>query len=198
MTKVSEYSIDLAHELCVAAARAGFTPEELCRLSQNENLMCDVRQVLLGRGSIHVQGHVIDCNRKPYLPKGWTLKEHQRGGQFHWDPSKISLWPSKDQKNSVGRALKEIKEELKNEPVLNACVLDYLLTFPNLIPHCWKGQRVFFFGTIYSNRENGYIDSAVRYLRWFDDGNEWGWNRLGFWAAGVNWLEDYSAAVLAS
>lgn len=114
---------------------------------------------------------VIDCDADPFLPDGWSVESHRKGGQWNWDSEQIELWLSGEQKNgwvSKGNAL---RIELANQPVLNACVLDYLLEHPELIPEEWKGKFVFFWGTIYHDASGSLV---VRYLGW--RGSEWYWD----------------------
>jgi len=121
---------------------------------------------------ITTQNHLIDCDANPFLPEGWKEVEyHKKGGILEWDLTKVKLHLSPNQQN--GKTIKghELREELANEPVLNANVLDYLLAHPELIPEEWKGKCIFFWGTIY--RYSG--DSLfVRYLCW--SGGRWGWD----------------------
>ncbi len=122
----------------------------------------------------------IDCDTQPYLPEGWTVEEHQRGGMFTWDKEaqRDALYLSNGQVERSGIEGNELRKELteKSIPVLNANVLDYLLANPHLIPEEWKGRYVFFWGTVYGRRDGRL---CVRYLYW-DDG-EWNWSsyRLG-------------------
>jgi len=36
--------------------------------------------------------HLIDCDATPFIPPGWTVKEHTKGGMFKFDSHKISLY----------------------------------------------------------------------------------------------------------
>jgi hypothetical protein len=44
--------------------------------------------------------HLIDCDDQPYIPWNWSLEDHQRNGQFSFDPSRIELYVSKKQEKS--------------------------------------------------------------------------------------------------
>src|ERR1700733_12272386 len=36
--------------------------------------------------------YMIDCDANPCVPKGWKVEEHQKGGVFNWDASKVDLY----------------------------------------------------------------------------------------------------------
>lgn len=113
---------------------------------------------------------IIDCDTLPFIPDDWEIVEHRKGGKLEWNPEKVSLYLSKIQKTGrIGG--NELRNELTKKPVLNACVLDYLLANPHLIPDEWKDKNVFFWGTVYRSR-NGYL--YVRYLFWC--GGKWYWS----------------------
>jgi len=133
--------------------------------------------------------HIIDCDANPFLPQGWRVKEHRKGGQLEWDPTKVALYLSEIQKNEPFIVGNKLRKELKGKPVLNACVLDYLLAHPELIPEEWRGN-VYFWGTIYRH-ENGVL--CVRDLCWV--GERWCWH-CGWLVDG--WSVSRPAALLAS
>lgn len=163
-----------ANELKLAFRRANYSNDDIKRLCEG-NVLSDVRRVLLGHASIKVEEHVIDCDAQPFTPDGWTVEEHQKGGQYQFDAANVSLWLAKaQQKGSIEG--NKLRKEMKGNPVLNANVLDYLLANPHLIPEEWKGKYVFFWGTVYR-----YSDGrlCVRFLYW--DGGWWRW--------GVRWLD---------
>lgn len=125
--------------------------------------------------------HIIDCDADPICPRiGWEInhkalwevEEHQKGGQLEFDPKGIELlWISVDRRGN-GTDGNDVREELKNKPVLNANVLDYLLAHENLIPKVWKEISknlggVSFWGTIYKDGER----LAVRNLQWDKSGD---------------------------
>lgn len=143
------------------------------------------------RGELEVKPaeHVIDCDALPYEPDGWKVVEHKRGGQLRFDPAKINLYLSEKQKDGGVIEGNKLRKELENQPVLNANVLDYLLAHPELIPGFWKEKHVFFWGTIYRDRD-GYL--CVRDLCRY--GGRWDWDY--YWLGHV-WAGAYPAAVLA-
>ncbi|MDD4995335.1 MAG: hypothetical protein PHW53_02645 [Patescibacteria group bacterium] len=135
--------------------------------------------------------HIIDCDADPYLLGLFTVEEHRRSGQLEWDPDKVVLYLSDLQR---GRSVVQghaLRKELQNQSVLNACVLDYLLVHPNLIPIMWMRMRVYFWGTIYCDREG---DLCVRGLFWEDEkGWFWRYKHLSH-----DFYRDDTAAVSAS
>lgn len=161
--------VDQAGELKAAFRRGNWTNAEIKRLCEG-NILAKVRDVIRGHLELKTIEHVIDCDADPYLPEGWKVEEHQKSGLLKWDAKLIELWLAEGQQN--GKVLKgeKLRQELVGKLVLNACVLDYLLANPHLIPKEWKGKVVFFWGTIYRYSVG---DLYVRYLFW--DGGGWNW-----------------------
>lgn len=116
--------------------------------------------------------HIIDCNAHPFVPKRWKVESHKESGKLEWNPENIMLYLSGEQK--VGKWTKgnSLRNYFEDKPVLNANVLDYLLTHPELIPESWKDKVVFFWGTIYRDSASHL---CVRSLCWLN--GRWGWNR---------------------
>lgn len=192
---MSSYSEGQTHQLMEALQAKGFTPEQVTRLGQYHRLD-DFRKVLDGLAEIVLKNHIINLDAKPFVPNVWKVEEHRKGGQpacpvgrFAWDPTKVGLFLADQQKPGVivGHVLRKV---LKNLPVLNANVLDYLLANPELIPHEWKGKYVFFWGTIYRDSDGNLY---VRYLYW--QGGRWCWDCDGL---DCDWDRCNPAAVLAS
>lgn len=155
-----------------------------------------VQQLLSGNMELKVINHIIDCDKQPLIPyDGWKVEEHIKGGQFTWNPEKVKLFLSVNQKDGKSIEGNKLRKELKDEPVMNANLLDYLLDHPNLIPEEWKVDEkgntryVFFWGTIY-RYSGGYL--CVRYL-YFSGGR---WEQGGFWL-GSDFDGRYSACVSA-
>ena len=166
-----------ANELKLAFRRADYSNDDIKRLCEG-NVLADVRRVLLGHASITVVEHAIDCDAQPFTPDGWSVEKHQKGGTFTWDKEaqKDALYLSKGQQGSKYIEGNKLRKEMAGKPVLNANVLDYLLANPHLIPEEWKGKYVFFWGTVYRDRDGGL---CVRYLYW--GGGRWDW--------GGGWLD---------
>lgn len=178
MTTKSAFSVvGLAHKVCLSAEEQGYTPELLNSLAENSDLFRQLLQVQRGYAEMKLIKHVIDCDANPFVPDGWKVEEHQKGGQLVWDASKVQLYLSDGQKNGKVIEGNKLRKELAGKPVLNANVLDHLLANPHLIPEEWKGKVIFFWGTIYRN-SGGCL--YVRCLRW--GGDRWDWS--------YGWLDD--------
>ena len=164
-----------AHELALAFGRNGWNNAEVKKLSEKD-LLAQVRLVVLGQAKIEIVKHVIDLDADPYLPNGWKVEEHKKGGQFEWDPSKINLYLSPNQLGRKSIQGDNLFRELADKPVFNANLLDYLTVNTSLIPDEWKGKHIFFFGTTYLDRHNNH--PYIRCLCW----------RGGKWIGDYNWL----------
>lgn len=160
--------VSQAAELKLAFRRNGWNNAEIKALSEGD-ILANVLKVIKGQAEIKMIERLIDCSVAPFVPDGWSVEEHKKGGQFKFNPAKISLYLSKKQKQGSISG-HDLRKELSDKPAMNANVLDYLLAHPELIPEGWKGKYIFFWGTIY-RRSDG--DLYVRYLSW--DGSEWGW-----------------------
>lgn len=134
--------------------------------------------------------HIVDCDADPFVPDGWSVEEHQKRGSFEWDASKVELWLANGQKNDKVLEGNKLRKEMAKKVPFNACVLDYLLANPHLIPEEWKGKSIFFWGTVYRSRDG---DLYVRYLYW--SGSGWFWSSI--WLDS-DWRGRSPAAVLAS
>ncbi|MCX6795301.1 MAG: hypothetical protein NT165_01020 [Candidatus Falkowbacteria bacterium] len=165
---MSTFTIGAMNQLGDALENAGFSAEEVTKLKQFNNLK-GIRDILNGRAEIKYPEHLIDCDSAPFVPEGFTLVSHKKGGMWKWNPS-VPFYLSKKQKKGGYSVGTDLQKELEGQPVLNANVLDYLLAHPELIPESWKGKAIFFWGTIYRDSSGSL---CVRYLRW--SGSEWGW-----------------------
>lgn len=124
--------------------------------------------------------HIINLDADPLIPyDSWSVEEHQKGGKVEW-PFPVKLYLSPKQKIGTIEG-NDLRAELKDKPVLNANVLDYLLDHPRLIPEEWKKDEkgntryIPFWGTIY---RDAYGRLCVRFLYF----------RGGRWQAGYRWL----------
>lgn len=119
-----------------------------------------------GGKTIHISEHLIDSDADPFIPEGFSLHEHKKGGIWKWNPF-IFLYLSEDQQRGiyvVGYDLYD--KELAAKGVLNANILDYLLKHQELIPENWKSHVIYFWGTIY--RDSVDDELCVRCLHWND------------------------------
>lgn len=191
--------VDQASELKAAFRREDWTNEEIKMLCERKGFLADVRQALRGYATITIVEHVIDCDAAPFNPwakDGWTIEEHQKCGQWKFDPKQVEFFLSSGQKGGKVREGNKLRKELAKKPVFNANVLDYLLANPHLIPEEWKTdgngntRYIFFWGTIYRDRDG---DLYVRGLFW--RGSRWDWG--GRWLGG-DWNGRSPAAVRAS
>lgn len=132
---------------------------------------------------------LIDLDADPFLPEGWKVESHQKGGMLAWSPRKVKLFFALQQKGDSHIEGSKLQEELARECVMNANLLDYLLANPELIPEEWRDKVVFFWGTIYRDSSNNL---CVRDLCFCE----------GKWAWHCGWLKNVwrarSPAVVAS
>ena len=134
--------------------------------------------------------NVIDCDVDPYCPPGWAVEEHRKAGKLQWSEDFVQLWLSDEQQCGAIQGT-ELREELADMSVLNACVLDWLLEHPDLIPEEWKNNSIFFWGTIYRYSDG---ELNVRYLCWRGDDMGWCWH---FSRLCINWYGHRLAALAA-
>lgn len=132
--------------------------------------------------------HIINTDKKPFCPNGWEVVEHRKAGKLEWNPEKVRLHSEPEQEKGYLNG-NTLRERLKDKPVLNANVLDYLLKHTELIPEDWKDKYVYFWGTIYRD-SGGHL--SVRCLGW--SGDRWGWS---FNWLGHDWYGGHPAAVSA-
>lgn len=110
-----------------------------------------------------IGSHIIDCDAVPFIPNGLAgIEHHKKGGQLHWNPANFKLWLHPKQVDGVVDG-HELHEWLADKPVYNACVLDYWLAHPEIIPPECKGKWTYFPGTTYCD-SNGSL--FVRDLYW--------------------------------
>ncbi len=191
-------SLPQALELAHALLRNGWKPADVKWLSVGERLAA-VLPLVRGTAEIKIVKHLIDLAVDPFVPDSCKGVEHHEKGatDFEWDPAKVRLHISENQKDSKKVEGNELRKELAKEMSFNANLLDYLLKNPHLIPEEWKKDEagntryiyIYFWGTIYRGSDDY---QCVRYLYW--NGTEWDWD--------VDWLDShwessYPAACLA-
>lgn len=166
--------VSQAHELKLAFRRNGWKNSDIKALCEGD-VLADVLKVIKGQVKNKIIERLIDCDVNPFIPYGWSVEEHKKGGMFKFNPKKFSLYLSKKQKKGtyIGS---ELRKELHSKSVMNANVLDYLLAHPELIPEEWKGKKVIFWGTIY--RDSTDLP-CVRCLFWNGSGWDWDTRWLG-------------------
>lgn len=130
-----------------------------------EDIDCDSRKLKVDEIKYK---HIIDCDVRPFVPKGMELYRHRECGKIDWNPDDIELYFCDEQKKgSIGSY--DMRKKLEDKLVLNACVLDYLLAHQELIPEDWEDMvmiNVFFWGTIYSRSWVEAIDLTTGYNLW--------------------------------
>jgi len=162
------------NQLADALEAAGYTPDDVTKLRSKPDALKEFKLVLGGMSEIVEVKHVIDLDADPMVPENWSVEEHIKGGQLRWNPDEVNLYLCDEQKGGSIQG-KKLRKKLKDNPVLNANVLDYLLANPQLIPEEWKDKAIFFWGTVYRSSDGSLF---VRYLGW--GGGGWGW--------GCGWL----------
>lgn len=183
MAKANDFGVGLMHETAITASKAGWEPEDFSLISKDENLMRLVRGVLHGTHEIKSVDNMIDCDNDPFIPYGWQVKEHRKMGNIEFDLSKLRFFISEKQKVSNCVEGSDLNDELKSKKILNANVLDYLLSHPYMIPEKWKRDKygetlyIVFWGTIYYRLDIGHF--CVRCLYYYSTEKKWYWGSTG-------------------
>jgi hypothetical protein len=145
-----------ANELKLAFRKHGFNNRDLKRLVEGDRL-AEVLNYLKGFSAIRpIRGPNINCDIWPRIPEGMSAIEiHWKAGVISWNPGAFRLvYPrSESDRDLTG---KTIRKELHVDRPANACVLDFLLANPDLIPDEWFHPHgefgrlwVAFYGTIF-------------------------------------------------
>ncbi|MBI2474942.1 hypothetical protein HYV69_00765 [Candidatus Uhrbacteria bacterium] len=201
MSDAFEMGQGLGHHLEMGFARHGWTKADVNKLGQGD-LLANVLKVVRGTAVVKILKHVVDlagdCMPESWKKQKWEIERHVGDGQLELDLSKIQLHLSPNQKDSKTIEGNDLRAELEDSkvPVLNACVLEYLLAHPEIIPEDWKVDEkgntryIYFWGTVYRNPDGVLY---VRCLFWSD----------GAWSWGCAWLDNGwggqgPAAMLAS
>lgn len=130
-----------------------------------------------------------------HIGGGWVIVEKRADG-LYVDSKKVILHLSKRQKNGKWPKGYELREELTGKPILNANVLDALLSNPHLLPEDWKRdengniRHICFWGTIYSDSDGFLCVCCLCF-----GGGEW---RSGYGWLGGDWSDLDPAALCAS
>lgn len=148
----------------------------------------------------------IDLDAKPGLPfNGATVEKHIGGGKvviekradgLYIDGKKVILHRSTRQMNGKSIVGHELRKELDGQPVLNACIQDFLMANQGFIPEDWKKDDagntiyIFFWGTIFRGSTGNL---CVRYFS-FRGGK---WQQYDYWLS-RDWYGHDPAALLTS
>jgi hypothetical protein len=129
----------------------------------------------------------MKLSKKAPIPIGynWTVDYHNGITKI---PLSMELHLEPEQKDGFIKG--EILAERLKKTALNGNHLDYLLKHPELIPDSWKGQYVYFWGTVYRDADGRLF---VRCLYWRGGRWDWGYDWLG-----GDWYVSNPAAVSAS
>jgi len=131
--------------------------------------------VVNGCFEIKPREYLVDLDADPFLPEGWKVESHLKGGQFKFDPTKVRLHLDEEQLNGKWINGTKLHLKLKALPIYNANLLDFYLKNPHLIPEEWKGKFIYFWGTIYRDADGCLY---VRYLCWRGEGWRWRYDWL--------------------
>ena len=137
---------------------------------------------------------IVAPKRPNFIPASWSWHPEDqiiRPPMGPFDPTKMRLYLSPQQKGKNDISGTDLSVELKGLPVLGADDLDRLLAEPYLIPDSWKSKRTFFWGDIY-RRPAGTL--CVHYLEWGVDR----WRRDYDWLDSGWWNANRPAAVCSS
>lgn len=146
-------------------SEAGVTDEDAAWIRQGANaalVACFIHE------RRKIPGIVIDCDADPYVPDGWTVEKHKKGGQLTFAAADLQHFYEDHQ--DVAFTGPDFCKEIEDKLVLNANILDFLLKNPEIIPRDWKFRQTCFWGTIYRGPGGRQY---VRYLVW--DGGHWKW-----------------------
>lgn len=140
-----------------------------------------LQQFVFGQPTAQDLTFTIDFDAKTFIPVGWEVREEDQlpnrvRGQVDWDPSKVKLYFAPTQQGGNPIQGHKLREELKDQPVYGAQMLDFLLANPQLIPEELKGEFWFFWDTIY-RRSDGNL--YVRCLDWHQGQWDWSYSGLG-------------------
>lgn len=195
---MSSYKEGQTHQLMEILEAEGFTSEDITKLGQFKDLG-KIKMVVRGYAEIISIAHIVDCDAMPEILSDWQKEEHRKGGSVKLEHREGKLYAngqevirflSEKQKDGKVVGGHELRKELKDKPVLNACILDYLLKHPELIPEEWKKGVTYFWGTIFRDSDGSL---CVACLDW--NGDRWIWN---YHWLGDDWYDDEPAACLAS
>jgi hypothetical protein len=139
-----------------------FDPEGLSRLLQ---------RAIEGRW---YENYLVDLDADPFISKDLKVESHTKGGKIPFNPNMVDLYLSDEQKKGSIQG-NDLCKKIETKNPYNANMLDFYLAHRELIPESWKGQYVFFFGTVY-RLANG--DLCVRCLFWFNSLWHWYYRRL--------------------
>ena len=96
-----EFSIDQMWLLAHALGGAGFTPDDVKKLTEFRQLK-DLKMAVSDHLKIMVFNHSIDCDADPKRYNNWKIQMHRRHGQLEFNSKRIELYWSDKQKDGKG------------------------------------------------------------------------------------------------
>ena len=134
----------------------GFLSDLFEAANANKNLEAVNRNAFRKIIGLEPIEHIVDCDTNPRIPKGPYLKgkgtEHQKMGKIRLEKREdgklyangVEVVPYLSPNQQDGNTITghELRKELEEKQVLNACVGWYLLAYPKLIPDDWN--RIYF------------------------------------------------------
>jgi hypothetical protein len=163
--------VGLAWKLLRTMSSKGWTVPLIEKACEGDALVA-FHRLVSRHTSIRERRWIIDCDRLPRPKKGERkplIEQHLKMGQWEWDPTQVELVDILTPAGKWPRGY-DVRKQLMGRRVLNACVLEYLLARPWLIPKEWRDENlhVFFWGTIYRwyGATHGTKHFHVRCLRY--------------------------------
>ncbi|MCX6717470.1 MAG: hypothetical protein NTU76_02230 [Candidatus Taylorbacteria bacterium] len=149
-----------------------------------DRVMLELQAVAEGRVEIIAK---VDLDADPFIPEGWKVESHTKGGKIPFRPNMVDLYLSEEQQKRDWTVGNDLCKKVETKNPYNANLLDFFLAHPELIPKSWKGKAVYFWGTIYCFTDGS---RCVRSL--FFGGDRWSW---GSCRLVREWSPDEPAAV---
>ena len=182
-----EHTVQDIYMLSEALTEAGLESKDLVSLSKQDLSM--LKLFAQGRAKIIIPEHVIDGDIAPEISMARSsILENKKIGKFIFDPSKILLYEAKASSGP------ELRDELKDKCVLPASVLDYLLDHQEIIPEEWKERDIYFWGTIFVDRDGQFYVRRLTYFKMFRE--PLGWGSVETWLHDMHWGKTLSAILL--
>lgn len=112
--------------------------------------------------------HIIETST-PSVPEGFTVAYHKDMGPF--DIDQLEQWLEENSASSKlpwpePEICADVREWAEHSSgVINGCILDHILTHPELMPSQWKNflDLAIAFGTIYADDDDALFVKALQY-----------------------------------
>ncbi len=112
----------------------------------------------------------INLSDDPFIPQNWKVYRHiKQDSNWLWDPEELVLRTAK-----IGEYIdaNELANRIGTKDLFNANLLDYLLSYSEIIPKEWIDKSVYFFGTIYLHPTSLRVIRCLFYNKY---NNAWEW-----------------------